>query len=109
VEPLPAINVPGWAKVQLGEPLVFVKDPGEHSIHVAAPIKANVPGEHGKHAREVIEFIFIFAEPAGQSEHTVCPVNSLYVPTSHELHSLRPFSYVPIGHGLQLADPFNDV
>ena len=88
IEPLPAINVPGWAKVQRGEPLVFVKDPGAHSRQIAAPIKENVPGEHFRHASAVIEFTLIFAEPAGQNEHSVCPVSSLYVPTGQDIHSL---------------------
>ena len=81
MEPLLAINVPGCAKVQLGDPLVFVKEPGEHSRQVAAPVKENVPGEHFRHASEVTEFKLLFAEPAGHCEHPVCPVNSLYVPT----------------------------
>ena len=109
MEPVPEINVPGCAKVQMGEPLVFVKDPGAHSRQVAAPGKAKFPGKHFRHASEVIEFILIFAEPAGHSKHSVCLVNSLYVPTEQNIHSLLPFSYVPIGHGLQLADPCKDV
>jgi len=55
----------------MGEPLVFVKEPGAHSRQVAAPVKENVPGGQFRHASKVIEFALIFAEPAGHREHSV--------------------------------------
>jgi hypothetical protein len=53
---LPATNVPGGAKAQFGEPLIFVKDPAAHCVQVANPSEEKVPGKQFRHASEVTEF-----------------------------------------------------
>ena len=92
---------PGSQRLHTLNPVPFVKEPAGHAEHDDDWANENWPGKHRVHAYVSGA---VGNVPAGQMEHTVCPVQNVCVPSGQvtQLIAHEVLEYLPDAHREQL-------